>query len=86
MIFKLTFPDRVEYAQAKNLTQLHVEYNKEYDDHEYLEMTETIYDEEAKEIMLKNTDLSTSEECPEISLFDIVCGDDFCVVGTTEWD
>jgi hypothetical protein len=86
MIFKLTFPDKTLFAQAKNLTQLHVEYNKEYDDHEYLEMTETISEEEAKEIMLKNIDESTFGECPQISLLDTVCGDDFVVVGSTEWD
>jgi hypothetical protein len=86
MIFKLTFSDKILFAQAKNLTQLHVEYNKEYDDHEDLQITETISEAEAKEIMLKNTDESTFAECPEFSLFDTVVGDDFLIVGSTEWD
>lgn len=86
MIFKLTFPAKVLFAQAKNLTQLHAEYNKEYDDHEDLQMTETISEEEAKLIMLKNTDESTFAECPEFSLYATVVGVDFVVVGSTEWD
>ncbi len=91
MIFKLTFPDRIEYVQAKNLTELHVEYNREYDDHEDLEMTETISDEEAKEIMLTNSEFNPElpeddENYREFSLFDACCGDSFCVIGSTEWD
>jgi len=33
--------------------------------------------------MLKNTDSSTFEECPEFSLYDTVVGDDFVIVGST---
>ena len=86
MIFKLIFDDKQEYAQAKSQLHLLQEYDKEYEGFEDILEVVEISGEEAKEIMLKNTDLSTFEECPEFSLFDIVCGDDFAIVGSTEWD
>lgn len=88
MLFKLEFQERNEYAQAKSLSHLREEYEKEYGDNEPLleEMITIISEEEAKKIMLKNMDESTSEECPEFSLWDIAGGDYFAVLATTEWD
>lgn len=88
MLFKLEFQERNEYAQAKSLSHLREEYEKEYGDNEPLleEMITIISEEEAKKIILKNMDESTSEECPEFSLWDIAGGDYFAVLATTEWD
>lgn len=88
MIFKLKFSDKIEFAQAKNAHDLQEKYTEEYGIDSWLEAISitTIPDEEAKEIFLKNMDSSTSEECPEFSLCDTVVGDDFVIVGSTEWD
>jgi hypothetical protein len=88
MIFKLKFSDKIEFAQAKDVYDLQEKYSEEYGVDSWLEviLITTIPDDEAKEIMLKNTDMSTFEECPEFSLFDVVCGDNFEIVGSTEWD
>ena len=91
MIFKLEFSDKTEFAQAK--TQLHLlqEWNKEYDDFDdILEVTE-ISEEEAKTIMLKNNEYNDElpeddENFKEFSLYDASVGEDFCVIGSTEWD
>lgn len=88
MIFKIEFSSKTEFAQAKDAYHLQEEYSNEYGREEFLEIAKIthISDEEAKTIMLKNTDSSTFEEMPEFSLYDNVCGDDFCIVGSTEWD
>lgn len=88
MIFKLKFTDKIEFAQAKDNYDLQEKYSEEYGIDSWLEVIEVIRitDEEAKEIMLKNTDVSTFDECPEFSLYDTVVGDDFAIVGSTEWD
>lgn len=72
-LFKIEFPERIEYAQAKSQAHLIEEYTKEYGNEEPLlsEMITVISEEDSKKIMLKNTDESTSEECPEFSLWDI---------------
>jgi len=88
MIYKLKFSDKTEFAQAKNQLHLLQEYEKEYSgfsDFKEMLSVEEISEEKAKTIMLKNIDASTFTECPEISLFDLVCGDDFVIVGSTEW-
>lgn len=91
MIFKLEFADKTEFAQAKSQLNLLQEWNKEFDDFDdILEVTE-ILEEEAKTIMLKNNEYN--EELPEddenfkkFSLYDASVGEDFCVIGSTEWD
>ena len=94
MIFKLEFEDRKEFAQAKNLKHLQEEYAKEYGEEEVLKLKSvTIIDDEvAKTIMLSNNeynpDLPIDDEfnCPEFSLYDTVVGDDFVIIGSSEWD
>lgn len=93
MIFKLEFEDRKEFAQAKNLKHLQEEYAKEYGEEEVLKLKSvTIIDDEvAKTIMLSNNeynpDLPESDDnFKEFSLYDMVVGDDFIIVGSTDWD
>jgi len=88
MIFKLKFYDKIEFAQAKNLNDLQDKYSQEYGIDFWMDciLITIITDEEAKEIMLKNTDTSTFDECPEFSLYDTAVGDDFAIIGSTEWD
>jgi len=91
MIFKLEFADKTEFAQAKSQVVLLQEWNKEFDDFDdILEVTE-ISEEEAKTIMLRNNEYN--DELPEddentktFSLYSSSVGDDFCVIGSTEWD
>lgn len=92
MIFKLEFEDRKEFAQAKNLKHLQEEYAKEYGEEEVLKLQSvTIIDDEvAKTIMLSNNeynpDLPESDDnFKEFSLYDMVEGDDFIIVGSTDW-
>ena len=91
MIFKLEFSDKTEFAQAKSQLHLLQEWNKEYDDFDdILEVTE-ISEEEAKTIMLKNNEYNDElpeddENFKEFSLYDASVGEDFCVIGSTEWD
>ena len=63
------------------------DYAQEYGEEEILEIKSiTIIEADAaKTIMLTNTDSSTFDECPEISLYDLSCGDDFTIIGSTEW-
>jgi hypothetical protein len=92
MIFKLIFEDKQEYAQAKSQLHLLQKWNKEYDDFEDILEVIEISEEEAKIIMLSNNEydpeLPIDDEFnyPEFSLYDTVVGDDFVVVGSTEWD
>ena len=91
MIYKLTFKgydNRIDWCQAKSQLHLLQSYEEEYEDfHEIKEVVE-ISDEEAKTIKLKNTDWNEDEpdDMPkEFSLFDAVVGDDFCIIGSTEF-
>lgn len=87
MIFKIKFENKTEYAQAKDMGDLLQSYQEEYgDDVKEIKSVSEISEAQAKKIKLKNTDLSTYDECPEFSLYDTVSGDDFIIVGSTEWD
>ncbi len=87
MIYKLISEDKTEYAQAKS--QLHLLQSYEQDCEGIQDITEVIEisEEEAKTIMLSNPDYDeiNPDEQKEISLFDSVCGDDFQIIGSTEW-
>lgn len=90
MIFKLKFSDKTEFAQAKNQLHLLQSYSQEYDDFLDIEEVEELTDEQAKAIMLTNTeyneDLAESDDnAKEFSLFDYACGDDFLIIGSSEW-
>ena len=91
MIFKLIFEDKQEYAQAKSQLHLLQEWNKEYNDFEDILEVIEISEEEAKTIMLTNNEYNPElpeddDNFKEFSLYDTVVGDDFAVVGSTEWD
>jgi hypothetical protein len=91
MIYKLTFEDdRIDWCTAKD--QLHL--LKSYDADFYLDIQdiksiEEIPDEEAKTVMVKNSefDENNSEEFPEeISLYDLSVGEDFAFLASNEYD
>lgn len=88
MIYQLIFLERKDYAQAKSQLHLLQEYSKEYDDFLDIEEVIEISDEEAKLIMLINAeyDEGDPEDLEEISLFDIACGEDFAIIGTSQWE
>ena len=92
MIFQLEFKDKKEFAQAKNLIHLQKEYAKEYGEEELLNLKSvTIISEDvAKTIMLSNNEYNdelpeSDDNFKEFSLYDSVSGDDFVIVGSTEW-
>ena len=91
MIFKIEFSDKTEFAQAKSQLHLLQEWNKEYDDFDDILEVNEISEEEAKTIMLKNNEYNDElpeddENFKEFSLYDASVGEDFCVIGSTEWD
>lgn len=91
MIFKLEFSDKTEFAQAKSQLHLLQEWNKEYDDFDDILEVNEISEEEAKTIMLKNNEYNDElpeddENFKEFSLYDASVGEDFCLIGSTEWD
>lgn len=87
MIFKLESPDRTEWCQAKSQLHLLQSYEKECSGFHDIESVTEISDEEAKTIMLKNSDYDENDpnDSPEWSLYDAVVGDDFCIVGSTDY-
>lgn len=87
MIFELIFPYKKEYAQAKSQLHLLQEYNLEFDDFQEIAEVIEISEDDAKKIMLKNTEYDENDPDDEIefSLWDSVVGDDFVIVGSTEW-
>ena len=87
MIFELKFTDREEFVQARSMANMVANYTMEYGEEEVFRIknVKVIRDEDAKTITLRNTDTSTFDECPEISLYDLSCGDEFCIIGSTEW-
>jgi len=87
MIFKLTFEDKTEWCQAKNQLDLLQSYEKEYGELQSIQEVTEISSEEAKTIMLKNSDYDKNDpnDTPEWSLYDASVGEDFCVIGSTEW-
>ena len=85
MIFKLEFPDKTEFANAKSELHLLQEYYNEYGD-DFLDILEVkvIEDEQAKTIMLKSNEPDLTDE---FSLFDTSSEDGFFnIIGSTEWD
>lgn len=88
MIFKLTFDDKTEFVQAKSQLHLLQSYEKEYGEFQQIREVTEIPDEEAKTIMLTNTDYDDEDpgDMPEkIALKDMECGTDFCILGSTDW-
>ena len=87
MIYKLIFDDREEIAQAKSqlhLLQSYDELQVFQDIQEVIEISE----EEAKSIVIKNTeyDESNPSDSPSVPLSDLIDGDDFKILASTEVD
>lgn len=91
MIYKLTFEDgRIDWCTAKNELHLLKSYDADFDlPLQEIEDLQSITDEEAKTIMVKNTefDEDNPDEMPEqISLYDLSVGEDFAIIASTEYD
>lgn len=87
MIYKLTFEDgRIDWCTAKNELHLLKSYDADFDlPLQEIEDLQSITDEEAKAIMVKNTEFD--EENPnEISLYDLSIGEDFAIIASTKYD
>lgn len=91
MIFKITYDDeRIEFCTAKD--QLHL--LKSYDlTHELclqeIESIEELTDDQAKKIMVFNTDydeLDPESEPKEVSLFSLHVNDDFGFIAGSEFE
>lgn len=88
MIFRLKFQDITEYAQAKDMIHLLTSYEVEFDDFNDLKEVEVVSEDEARRIMLANNEHSEDDpdSTKELSLYHAVVGDDFCIVGSSEFD
>lgn len=90
MIYKLTFDDaRIDWCTAKDQLHLLKSYDKDFDlSLQELESIDEISEEEAKTIMVANTeyDENDPEDMETICLFDLAVGDDFCIIASTEFD
>lgn len=91
MIFKLIFSDKTDFAQAKSQLDLLQNWSRECSDFDDIEEVIEISDEEAKKIMLRNSEFNQDlpeddENFAEFSLYDASCGESFSIIGSTEWD
>jgi len=79
---------RVDWCTAKTQLDLLKSYDAENDlSLQDIDDLVEISDEEAKTIMLTNTehDEDDKDSPPTISLFDCAVGEDFAIVGSSEW-
>ena len=84
MIFKLETKEAIEYITAKNFLHLIAEYFEQKHESESLSIIkiEHIDDETAKNIILPCDD---GKEIHNIPLYNLACGDDFMIIGGTEY-
>jgi hypothetical protein len=90
MIYKLKFDDgRTDWITAKSQLHLLQQYDKDFDlPLQEIEELEEISEEEAKTIMVKNTefDEDNPDDMPEeLSIWELAVGDDFCLIASTEF-
>lgn len=88
MIFQITLKDGMEYAQAKDFAQLVEGQISEFGSTEEIIEIKVVSDEEAKSTMLSNMDFDedspeVDDNVREISLFDMVDGSGFAILGST---
>jgi hypothetical protein len=90
MIFKIIFDDnRTDWCTAKNILHL----LKSYDDNyslsiQNIESIDEISEEEAKNIMVKNSefDEDNPNEMPEqISIYELSVGEDFALIASSDF-
>ena len=92
MIYKIEFKSGIiEYCATKTEGEFNLlkEYSDEYELYiEDIERVTLISDEEAKSIMVVNTeyDADQPDDMPEeLCLFDLATGDDFAIISTSEY-
>jgi hypothetical protein len=89
MIYKLTFEDgRIDWCTAKSILHLFKSYDADYDfPLQDVEDVREISDEEAKTIMVGNTeyDEDDKDDSPTMPLYDLAVGDDFAIIASTEF-
>lgn len=90
MIYKLTFDDgRIDWCTAKSQLHLLKSYDKDFDlPLQEIENIEEITSEEAKTIMVANTeyDEDDPEDLEQIPIYDLAVGEDFAIIASTEFD
>lgn len=91
MIYKITFEDgTINWCTAKDELHLLKSYDADFDlPLQEVESLEEISEEEAKTIMVRNTEFDEDEpdDMPEeLSIWELAVGDDFCIIASTEFD
>lgn len=91
MIYKLKFEDgRIDFCTAKDELHLLKSYDADFDLLlQEIESLEEISEEQAKKIMVINTefDEDDNDDMPEeLSIWKLAVGDDFCMIASTEFD
>lgn len=89
MIFKIDLVQgSVEYATAENQLHLLKSYDEQFGSIQEIETITEITEEDAKTMILTNSEYNEDkpDEMPkEFSLFDLCTGDDFELVGGTDY-
>ena len=91
MIYKLTFEDgRIDWCTAKSMLHLLKSYDADFDlPLQEIEDIEEISKEEAKTVMVRNTEFyeEDPDNMPEdISISELAVGDDFAIIASSEFD
>lgn len=90
MIYRLTFEDgQIYWCTAKDQLHLLKSYDSDYDLRlQELDEIKEISDEEAKTIMVINTEFDEDDpdDVETIPLLDLAAGDDFVIISSTEFD
>ena len=89
MVFEIKHNSSViEYAQARDFKHLIESYDEEYES-DTISSISVITEEDAKSSPIRNTEYNEFDPQPDMPenfmLFDLVCGDDFCIVASTEY-
>jgi len=91
MIYKLTFEDgRIDWCTAKDELHLLKSYDADFDlPLQEIESLLEISEEDAKTIMVRNTEFDEDEpdDMPEeLPIWKLAVDDDFCIIASTEFD
>ena len=89
MIYKITFDDgRIDWCTAKDQLHLLKSYDAGYTySLQEIESIDEISDEEAKTIMVDNTEGENQDDMHEqISLYDLSISEDFAIIASTDYD
>lgn len=87
MIYKLLMSGKQEYVQAKNEKHLRECYEEDFGDSEDILEIIPISDEEAKTIIIKNTEYDDTDpdDEPQFTLWACSVGDEFELLASTEY-